>query len=314
MIKTKKKENIEHLYRFIINEMSKQKPIATRIIPNVIINEFNNKVFKRLNPNFGDYVIGNVLCDMYIPQSVNHCILFENEFIDTNLFDISAEYNKDGFLENIYYKNEQIEYKYLPQELIQTLAEKTKSTSEKIQKEFDSLPCSNIDKLLNYFAMGDVSVTFMSDNKLKLSCFVTDYIKRMNNYIHICPLNKNDSVRFSNNENKTFSVLTEFFIKRLIDNNEDYKGKIVVPMFDVGKYKKPAIRDDFIYVGYSNNNKTVPNSKIIIKISEDNIPIMIISENYTINLEEPLFETKEDFRKLLDTYKNSFNSSLFCEI
>lgn len=304
------RKNPEKVIMMILEYTSKQKPFISRIIGNDILNKYKNKKFQTVLPMPGTYVLGYAGCGLYIEKSVNYCILYEGQFVDNRLFDITAEYDEDFNVIGIYYNNEKLNYNYIPETLMKRLAEINKTTVFNLIKSLKNIgnevetPKNKAEQLIYYLAKGDVSVTFKSDDGSKPTAFLINYLKNMNGYISICMLNKNDKSRFIDTD---FSILTDFYAEKLLKGEVECIRKVVIPMFGVGKYKNVVKNREFVYVGYSDNDKNVPFSDIVVTVSQNEL-LKLTAGELEIDLKN--FELSDELINFIISFKNNFNSRL----
>jgi len=292
------------IIRMIVEQTSKQKAVVSRIIGNDIKEAFSDRIFQTTKPGYGDYCIGDAGCGLYIKQSVNHCILLNGQFVDMNMFDVTAVFDDNYNLKEILYNDEKISRNYIPEKLAAHLAEITKTTPKCIMRQFLSPeneilqgPVSNEEEFIACLAKSGVSITFKTEDGSKAAENIMCYIRDLKASILL--IEKNDKSRF---KGKDLPVITDFYAQRLIKGQEEREEKIVIPLFNIKRYKNVPKSSRFIYVGFSDNDKTVPNSKAVITLS-DKKPVKLVSEETEMNFADGNISFTGDFNSFIEKNK-----------
>ena len=301
----------EKVIKMIMEQTSKQKPIVSRIIDASIKEKFPDRIFQSIKPEYGYYCIGDAGCNLYIRQSVNHCILLPYQYVYMSLFDVTAVIDENFNVSEILYGDEKISRSYIPEELLNHLSAITKTASRSLMKQFFDLEneilkgsSTIVDEFIACLAKNGVNVTFVSNSGNKPTSNVIDYLAATN--ANILTLSKNDNSHFVGTD---FSLITEFYAKRLISGDEMSDRKIAVPLFGVKNYKNIPKSAKFIYAGYSDNNKYVPNNAAVITVS-DGKPVKFSADGVDMDLCEDKIMPKGDINVFLEKYNIILSKNL----
>jgi len=249
----------------------------------------------------GSYVIGNSKsCNIFSRVTCNHIIGLEPPA--EIYYDVIASYDKSGNVETITYNGLNITDNYLPEALLNRIEDLTKLDIGIILNEFKSYksPDLNIkEDLLKLTASNCTSIYFYTKDNSNINQYISQYINMLPKNVYLMCLNKHD-INLNNNRNRC--ILTPHYSNKIINNLEDCRNRIAIPLYN-GSHYSFIPKGDYTYI--IGNKSFCDLTNCSVEILENKIQDIVYNNNSLVFNKDYLLKHLNNFagNKIADSIR-----------